>query len=277
MHHSKSNFVPAPTAPNCTKASPLHGTALHTHTLCTHCIAPRLQRNTHSQPRQTAYLTVGTPIPPPANPPPRFNPSKIGFHAFFSSSLSGTPPFHSNLHPVMADQCIVCLENLDSAIPLQQLQGGDDGGPSGGGLSVAAPATATPASADPQPLPLAAASPTASSTTTNDTSTTAKDCNFGSDSTSDSNENVAVIQVCGHILHDSCLKAWSGKANSCPICRQAFHLVEVYDKIGGESPRPAPRPHPHKLTCRTSNRHPPQHIQSPGQETSGRIRSLGVA
>lgn len=167
----------------------------------------------------------------------------------------------------MADQCIVCLENLDSAIPLQRLQVGDDGGPSGGGLSVAAPtpATATPASADPQLLPLAAASPTASSTTTNNTSTTAKDCNFGSDSTSDNNENVAVIQVCGHILHDSCLKAWSGKANSCPICRQAFHLVEVYDKIGGEFPYPAsaPRLHAHKLTCGPPNRHPSEHIQSP--------------
>lgn len=129
----------------------------------------------------------------------------------------------------MADQCIVCLENLDSAIPLQQLQGHDDGG---GGLSVAA-AEAVPA--DLKPLPLAAASPTASSTTTNETTTTVKDLTGGSESNSENDDNIAVIQVCGHILHDSCLKAWTGKANSCPICRQAFHLVEVYDKIGGKS------------------------------------------
>lgn len=129
----------------------------------------------------------------------------------------------------MADQCIVCLENLDSAIPLQQLQGDHD---SGDALSIAA-AEAVPA--DLKPLPLAAASPTASSTTTNETTTTVKDLAGGSESNPENDDNVAVIQVCGHILHDSCLKAWSGKANSCPICRQAFHLVEVYDKIGGES------------------------------------------
>lgn len=135
----------------------------------------------------------------------------------------------------MADQCIVCLENLDSAIPLQQLplqqqqqqqQQGEDG------------------SSDLKPFSLAAAasaSPTASSTTTNETTTTTtttattvKDLIANGDSNLENDDNIAVIQVCGHILHDSCLKAWSGKANSCPICRQAFHLVEVYDKIGGE-------------------------------------------
>ncbi|KAF3770150.1 hypothetical protein M406DRAFT_245288 [Cryphonectria parasitica EP155] len=101
----------------------------------------------------------------------------------------------------MADQCIVCLENLDSTIPLQQLQ----------------------------------ASPTASSTTTNITTTivTTKHLSGTDESRLDPDDNIAVIQVCGHILHDSCLKAWTGKANSCPICRQAFHLVEVYDKVGG--------------------------------------------
>lgn len=46
---------------------------------------------------------------------------------------------------------------------------------------------------------------------------------------------IAVIQTCGHILHDACLQAWIEKANSCPICRSAFHLVEVRDKVGGKS------------------------------------------
>lgn len=46
---------------------------------------------------------------------------------------------------------------------------------------------------------------------------------------------VALIHICGHVLHDSCLREWTEKANSCPICRQAFHLVHVYDKVGGES------------------------------------------
>src|SRR5437868_5896657 len=46
-------------------------------------------------------------------------------------------------------------------------------------------------------------------------------------------QSIAQIKTCGHILHDECLQAWTEKANSCPMCRQAFHLVEVYDKIGG--------------------------------------------
>lgn len=171
----------------------------------------------------------------------------------------------------MADQCIVCLENLDSAISLQQLQGDDHGG---GALSVAA---AEAVSADLKPLPLAAASPTASSTTTNETTTTIKDLTGGGESSPENDGNVAIIQICGHILHDSCLKAWSGKANSCPICRQAFHLVEVYDKIGGKSLCSNPTLYAHKLTCGIPSRHPFEQIQSRRQEASRRVRPVGVA
>lgn len=124
----------------------------------------------------------------------------------------------------MADQCIVCLENLDSAIPLQQLQGDDGGGGPSGSSELLTD--------DLKSLPLAAASPTATSTSNNPTTT--KDLTSNDKSNVDNDDNIAVIQVCGHILHDTCLKAWTGKANSCPICRQAFHLVEVYDKIGGK-------------------------------------------
>ena len=49
---------------------------------------------------------------------------------------------------------------------------------------------------------------------------------------------IALIDACGHILHDACLREWTGKANSCPICRQTFHLVHVYDKIGGKLMHP---------------------------------------
>ncbi|OBT52896.1 hypothetical protein VE04_06427 [Pseudogymnoascus sp. 24MN13] len=49
----------------------------------------------------------------------------------------------------------------------------------------------------------------------------------------DTQQLLAVIQTCGHILHDSCLKEWIQKANSCPICRQQFNLVEVHDKTSG--------------------------------------------
>ncbi|KAK0623183.1 hypothetical protein B0T14DRAFT_536132 [Immersiella caudata] len=49
----------------------------------------------------------------------------------------------------------------------------------------------------------------------------------------ENHDNVAQIQICGHVLHDSCLREWTEKANSCPICRQTFNLVHVYDKVGG--------------------------------------------
>lgn len=50
----------------------------------------------------------------------------------------------------------------------------------------------------------------------------------------DGKEHIARIPICGHMLHDACLKEWSEKANSCPICRQTFHVVTVFDKIGGK-------------------------------------------
>lgn len=58
----------------------------------------------------------------------------------------------------------------------------------------------------------------------------------------DTQQLLAVIQTCGHILHDSCLKEWIQKANSCPICRQQFNLVEVHDKTSGKSTILAPTP-----------------------------------
>src|SRR5690606_24755446 len=53
-------------------------------------------------------------------------------------------------------------------------------------------------------------------------------------------DNVAKIEVCGHMLHDECLREWTEKANSCPICRQTFHTVTVYDKVGGKFATRAP-------------------------------------
>ncbi|TVY50410.1 PHD and RING finger domain-containing protein [Lachnellula cervina] len=82
----------------------------------------------------------------------------------------------------MADQCIVCLEDLNH-------------------LEIAGPSADLPATTHPGKL--------------------------------DNNQPVALIKPCGHVLHDECLREWSQKANSCPICRQTFNLVEVLDKIGG--------------------------------------------
>ena len=51
-------------------------------------------------------------------------------------------------------------------------------------------------------------------------------------------EKVATLLPCGHYLHDECLKPWVERANSCPICRQTFHKVELRDTVQGEWTRP---------------------------------------
>lgn len=144
----------------------------------------------------------------------------------------------------MADQCIVCLENLDSAVPLPQLQRqlevDDDhggGGPATAGGGGAAPAAKSTTTADVSladlPVAVAGATLTLSANGKDKTPETA-DLNTKKDDADGEDNNIAIIQVCGHILHDSCLKAWTVKANSCPICRQTFHNVQVYDQIGGK-------------------------------------------
>ena len=47
-------------------------------------------------------------------------------------------------------------------------------------------------------------------------------------------ELIAHLLPCGHDLHNDCLKPWVERANSCPICRQAFNQVDLSAKIGGE-------------------------------------------
>ncbi|KAI0902597.1 hypothetical protein F4806DRAFT_491068 [Annulohypoxylon nitens] len=111
----------------------------------------------------------------------------------------------------MADQCIVCLETLDpqsSPPPSQLHEPPEDDLPPQSSSSAAGEANAS------APARLMSKSPLGIHSNSEDT-------------------NIAVIQVCGHALHDACLREWTGKANSCPICRQAFHLVHVYDKVGG--------------------------------------------
>ena len=112
----------------------------------------------------------------------------------------------------MADQCIVCLETLEQAVP----------------SSPPPPPEPDAAFADFGNLdlpirPKSAEKPTRIGLPTSVTG----------GSTPLQTDDVAEIPVCGHLLHDSCLREWTEKANSCPICRQTFHTVDVYDKVGG--------------------------------------------
>jgi hypothetical protein len=96
----------------------------------------------------------------------------------------------------MADQCIVCLDDLD-VLPDQIHQ--DDLQHAG---EMAVPRISTVPTTHPGKIV--------------------------------SQQAIALIKPCGHVLHDECLREWSQKANSCPICRHVFNLVEVLDRIGGK-------------------------------------------
>lgn len=137
----------------------------------------------------------------------------------------------------MADQCIVCLETLDvqqpsdphnpssssvSAAPAGPATTGDSSEPGAPAASIEVDAVTPPKESD------------ASNSNNSPVSTTASNTGTTSRKHDNKHDHVAEIQVCGHALHDSCLRLWTDKANSCPICRQQFHLVHVYDKIGGK-------------------------------------------
>jgi hypothetical protein len=47
-------------------------------------------------------------------------------------------------------------------------------------------------------------------------------------------ELIAHLMPCGHFLHDECLKPWVERANSCPVCRQTFNMVEVSTSLKGK-------------------------------------------
>jgi len=57
---------------------------------------------------------------------------------------------------------------------------------------------------------------------------------YNHETATDNEETIAHLLPCGHNLHNECLKPWVERANSCPICRASFNIVELSARIGGK-------------------------------------------
>lgn len=135
----------------------------------------------------------------------------------------------------MTDACIVCLEDLEVAVVQQQEEEEEEK------VGVPAPVPAPILVVqDPQthsPAPRELERGTAGKEPGFEQSLRRQCISSGKGAANGNDNNalcVAQIKPCDHVLHDHCLREWSQKANSCPICRASFNLVLVLDGVGGK-------------------------------------------
>lgn len=99
------------------------------------------------------------------------------------------------------DQCIICLDSLPRlSETLSDKLSADD------------------AQADPDALTTAPATTTTTTTLDDDASYL---------------NIVAALDGCEHIIHNACIQSWAQKTNTCPICRNVFHNVRVFNGLDG--------------------------------------------
>ncbi|KAI5465709.1 hypothetical protein BGZ63DRAFT_400157 [Mariannaea sp. PMI_226] len=110
------------------------------------------------------------------------------------------------------EQCIICLDPLPHPSSLDKDHGG-----AGAGAAPTVSHVNGDTVGDAVPVPAATAPQT------------------NGDNNEDVNylDIVAALDGCNHIIHDVCIRSWAQKTNTCPICRNPFHSVRVYNGVDG--------------------------------------------
>jgi hypothetical protein len=112
----------------------------------------------------------------------------------------------------MADTCIVCLNDL----------GGD--------------AVSSPVAAESPPRPDNDNDDDAGANTTPKASLPQQSIEKADADADGSTQQLARLVPCLHMFHNECLKPWVERANSCPVCRASFNVVELLDSVDGTLP-----------------------------------------
>lgn len=154
------------------------------------------------------------------------------------------------------EQCIICLDSLPLPRATTSTLGAAEGGDTefqllrdGGAAATDTDTTATTdttttttttdtteitgTTASPPPLQ----SPTVTATVTAANTATIK---AEYDELNNPLNVVAALDGCEHIIHEACIRSWAQKTNSCPICRNVFHSVRVFNGVDGKS-HPGPQ------------------------------------